>query len=91
MISSKEVEEMISGEVETETTSEEVDNVEISVSTDDCVKERLGLHLPGLAEAEASKRGRSDRSRVVERVCAITAKSPRWPSETNEFKRATGG
>ena len=73
-MTSNEVEEVTSREVETEITSEEVERVGTRVFTDDCVKERLGLHLPGRAEAEARKSGKSDKSRAVERVCAMTAK-----------------
>ena len=80
MTSTAEVEKgMSSVEVEMEITSEEAGRVETDVSTDDSAKERLGLHLPlpGRAEAEARKSGKSDKSRAVERVGAITDKLER--------------
>ena len=69
-------EEIISEDVEEESEEITSDEVEVEMTleesrTEDRVEETLGLHLPGRAEAEARKSGKSDRSRTVERVGAI--------------------
>ena len=88
--SAEEVEEIASDEIEMETTSEEAERVETGTSTDDNVEETLGLHLPGRAEAEARKSGKSDRSRAVERVDAITAKERSRDDQRKKRVRASG-
>jgi hypothetical protein len=75
-INSDEVETEISEDVEDESEEITSDEVETEITleesrTEESVEETLGLHLPGRAEAEARKRGKSDRSRTVERVGAI--------------------